>query len=375
MNPYKTKKYLFLITGMVMGGAERVMATMANEFAKRGNEVLIVSLKDSSSDYRLDPRVKIVGAKGNIKSKYKLIRILKLIFSGIKSFFYYLYYLKTYKPDVVLSFLTYSNLLAVITRQLCVRNIPVVISERCDPLKRGYIIKKICEFIYPKADCLVCQSKRVGNYFRKLDGMTNIKIIPNPVSLECIAQTVPENRRKAIIAVGRLNSQKNYNLLIEGFQEIKNDYSDYIVEIYGEGPEYNNLNQKIRALHLENNIFLMGIKNNVMQSVNDAKLFVMTSDFEGFPNALVEAMASGLPVISTDFPTGIAKELIKDGVNGYVVPRNDKKELAKAMVKILSNSELQESMSSENRKIAKQLDIDKILDKWSAVLNKDYKIK
>ncbi len=372
MNQYKTKKYLFLITGMVMGGAERVMATIANEFAKRGNEVLIVTLKDSSSAYRLDSRVKIVGTKGNIQSKYKLIRVLKLILSGIKGFFYYLHYLKTYKPDVVLSFLTYSNLLAVITRLLFVRNVPVVISERADPLKRGNTIKKICEFIYPKADCLVCQSKRVGNYFRKLGGKANIKIIPNPVNLECVAQTVPEKRRNAIIAVGRLNTQKNFILLMEGFQEIKSGYSDYIVEIYGQGPEYNNLNKKIHDLHIENNIFLMGIKNNVMQSVNDAKLFVMTSDYEGFPNALVEAMASGLPVISTDFPTGVAKELIKDGVNGYVVPRNDKKELAKAMVKILSSPELQESMSKENRKIIKHLDTDKIIDKWRAVLNKEY---
>lgn len=372
MDQYKTKKYLFLITGMVMGGAERVMATIANEFVKKGNEVLIVSLKDSSSAYRLDPRVKIVGAKGSIQSKYKLIRIFKLIFSGIKGFFYYLYCLKTYKPDVVLSFLTYSNLLAVITRLLFVRNVPVVISERSDPLKRGYIIKKICEFIYPKADCLVCQSKRVGKFFKKLNGKTNIKIIPNPINVECIAQTVPEKRRKLIIAVGRLSTQKNYNLLIESFHEIKSDYSDYIVEIYGQGPEYDNIHHKIRSLHLENNIFLMGVKNNIMQSVNDAGLFVMTSDYEGFPNALVEAMASGLPVISTDFPTGVARELIKDGVNGYVVSRNDKKELASAMIKILSNSELQESMSWENRKIVKHLDIDKIMDRWSAVLNKEY---
>jgi len=109
MNPNKKKKYLFLITGMVMGGAERVMATIANEYVKRGNEVLIVSLKDSNSAYRLDPRVKIVGAKGSIQSKYKLIRIVKLIISGIKSFFYYLYCLKTYKPDVVLSFVSCYN--------------------------------------------------------------------------------------------------------------------------------------------------------------------------------------------------------------------------------------------------------------------------
>lgn len=372
MNPMKKERYLFLITGMVMGGAERVMATIANEFVKRENEVLIVSLKNADSAYRLDPRIKIVGVKCSIPSKNKLIGIFQLILSGIKGLFYYLYYLKTYKPDVILSFLTYSNLLAVITRLLFVRNIPVVISERCDPLRRGYIIRKICELIYPKADCLVCQSKRVAKYFRKYGKKTNIKVIPNPVNLECVAQTVPEKRRKIIVAVGRLSEQKNYNLLIKSFYELKSDYSDYIVEIYGQGPEYNNLTQKICSLHLENNIFLKGIKNNVMQSVNDAKLFVMTSDFEGFPNALVEAMASGLPVVSTDFPTGIARELIKDGVNGYVVPRNDKAELAKAMAKILSNSELQEAMSLENRKIVKKLDIDKIMDKWSRVLNKEY---
>ncbi|MBU5333630.1 glycosyltransferase [Anaerocolumna aminovalerica] len=368
----KTKKYLFLINGMVMGGAERVMATIANEFVKRGNEVCIVTLKEPKSVYRLDPRIKIVGAKGCVQSNNKVLRLIQLIYSGIKGFFYYLYYLKTYRPDAVLSFLTYSNLLAIMTRRIFVKNVPVVVSERCDPQKRGYVLKKLCEFMYPMADCLVCQSKQVGSYFKRISRKSNIRIIPNPVNPECIAPTLLNKRRNAIISVGRLSPQKNFDLLIKSFHEIICDYPDYIVEIYGQGPEYNNLNKKIRTLNLENNVFLMGTKKNVMQSVNNARLFVITSNYEGFPNVLIEAMASGLPVISTDFPTGAARELIKDGINGYVVPRNNKKELARAMAQILSNPQLQDSMSEANKKIVRCFDLNKIIDQWNAVLNKEY---
>ncbi len=146
----------------------------------------------------------------------------------------------------------------------------------------------------------------------------------------------------------------------------------YIVEIYGQGPEYNSLNQTIRSLHLENNIFLMGTKNNVMQSIYDARLLVITSNYEGFPNVLVEAMASGLPVISTNFPTGVARELIKDGINGYVIPRNNKKELAGAMVKILRDPQMQKRMGEENRKITSRFELNKIIDQWIAVLDRKY---
>lgn len=370
----ETKRYLFLITGMVMGGAERVMATLANEFASKGNEVLILTLKDSYCAYRLDSRVKIKGVGGHVHSKHKWIRSMELVLCGIKSFFFYLNTLRNYKPDVVLSFLTFSNLLAVFVRQIFVRYIPVIISERCDPMQRGFFIRTICELIYPKADCLVCQSHTIGEYFYKRSKKVNIKVIPNPINEECIAHTVPSIRRNVIAAVGRLNKQKNYDLLIDSFYEMRNDMKDYKVEIYGQGPEYDRLKNKIKKLHLEDNIFLMGTKNNVMHSIYDAKLFVMTSDYEGFPNALTEAMASGLPVISTDFPTGIAREVIKEGVNGYVVPVKDKKELVRVMLHILNNPKLQETMSEENRKIIRILDNETIMEQWKNTLNQSYPI-
>lgn len=366
----ENKRYLLLITGMVMGGAERVMATIANELVERGNEVVLVTMKEAISAYRLDSRVKFVGANGTLENNGGIKRKFELIFSGVKGIRFYIKKIKENNPDIVISFLTNTNLMAVIINKVLFKNIPVIISERCDPENRGVILTKIYNWIYPKADCIVCQSSKVANYFNSINSNSVVKVIKNPINEEVISDKIPEKRRKVIVAVGRLNKQKNFSLLIESFNLIKDEFPDYSIEIFGQGPEKDNLFGLINSLSLDNRIKLMGTRDKVMQYAYDSSLYVMSSNFEGFPNALTEAMASGLPVICTDFPTGVAKELIKDGLNGYIVPVGDVEKMALAMKNILSDYNLQERMSKENRKIVKVLNKKQIVDEWVMTMKK-----
>ena len=195
-------------------------------------------------------------------------------------------------------------------------------------------------------------------------------MIPNPVNKNSINIEPIYNRKKKIIAAGRLSPQKNYELLIRAFNRICNCFPEYRVEIYGEGPEKDSLEKLIQELGLQSKIILMGTKLNVIKEEAAASLYVMSSDYEGFPNALAEAMASGLPVISTDFPSGVAHEIIEDGKNGYVVPLGDEEKLAEAMKKILSNSELQEIMSKNNEGIREQLSEAQVYKVWKELFEK-----
>lgn len=358
------KKYLFLITGMPMGGAERVMATLANEFVKKGNQVRLITLKEAVSAYKLDERVEFIGGNADLASSNPLLKKFEIFRSIIKSILFYKKQLKDYNPDIVLSFLTNTNLLAVINNYISRKKYPIIISERCDPRTRSNLLIKLCNKIYPLADCIVCQSNEIENYFLNQDSNVNTVVIQNPINEECINKEYIANRQKRIVAVGRLNNQKNYDLLIDAFSDIEKDYPNHRVEIYGQGPEKDRLQNKVDKLGLSNRILFMGTKQNVMKSVADAQLYVMTSDFEGFPNALAEAMASGIPVISTNFPTGVAKELIKDDVNGYVVPVGDRKKLSEAIVKIISDEQIQAKMSKNNKKLREQLSVDNIVEQW-----------
>lgn len=357
----KTTRILMMIPSMGSGGAERVFATLANELSIRGYEINIITLTSSVCFYRLLPDVKIISAGYEINRKNKLTTFYSMSINGIRSLNFIRKQIKKCNPDIILSFLTHTNILALITH-IFNRNLPIIISERNDPRQRNIIVQLITKYSYPLADYLVCQSEKVVEFFPKKT-QKNIKIIPNPINLDSIVLHSPEKRRKAIVAIGRLFPQKNFSLLINSFNDIKEEFPNYTLEIFGEGFLREKLQKQIDELNLNNRVFLMGVKKNVMEYVYDAELFVMSSNFEGFPNALVEAMASGLPVISTNFSTGVAKELIKEE-NGLVVPVGDQKELSNAIRKILSDKMLRKKMSSNNRKIINMLSTKKIIEKW-----------
>lgn len=357
-------KCIMFIPSMGNGGAERVMATIANSLSEREYDITIVTLTLSTSFYKLNDSVKIINLGNTINRNNKLKEFITLFRSAINSFFSLNKIIKQKRPDVILSFLTHTNIFVLLSRPFN-RKVPIIISERAEPNERNILYKILTKFLYPTADSLVCQSVKVSEFFPRYS-QKKIRVIPNPINEESIPKNIPTQKRKSIVGVGRLFPQKNFNLLIDSFQMIQHKYPEHILEIYGEGYLRQELENKIFEMGLQEKVFLRGIKKNVMQHISDAELFVMSSDFEGFPNALVEAMATGLPVISTDFSTGVAKEIIKSE-NGLIVPVGDKKRLALAITEILSNPEKQLEMQKENRKILSQLNQEVIVQEWHSL--------
>lgn len=353
------KKIFFLIPRMGGGGAERVIANLANKFVADGHEVTIYTPTDTNSFYKLDTRVNFDSAYLRI-SKMKGARQVLMFINGIKFNFIYRKKIKESKPDVVISFLTTTNLIALMNKH---KDYKLIISERYDPYAYNFVRQKIIKKAYPKADFLVCQGKIVADFFKK----ANTVIIPNPIDMSSLPTPYKGEKKKEIVAVGRLTQQKNFYLLINAFSLISKDFPEYILRIFGEGPLRKELEDLIISLDLSERIFLEGAKKNVVEEYKSALLFVMSSNYEGYPNALIEAMAMGLPVICTDFASGTARELVGEK-NGILVPCGNVRAMGEALREILNGSKDLKEMGLENIKVREYLDINKIIKKWYELL-------
>lgn len=340
------------------GGAERVVANLANCLANE-YEVLIYTPTDNNSFYYLDKKVRIEGA-GYKVSKKKIIRPILLGINVFKLYFNFYKKMKIEKPDVVISFLTETNIVALLQAR---RKYKLIISERNDPYRYNALIQIIIKKLYKKADAFVCQSQTVKQYFE----FSNCIVIENPIDTSKLETVYKGERKKEIVAVGRLMPQKNFALLIEAFSKLKKEYSDYILKIYGEGILREELQKQIDNLNLNERVFLVGASQNVTRDYREASLFVMSSDYEGFPNALIEAMAMGLPVISTDFATGVAREFIQEN-NGILVPVGDVNALTKSIETLLANKAKRELMSENNIKMREKFSINIIENKWKKLI-------
>ncbi len=359
------KRCLLFIPRMGGGGAERVMATIANNLCANC-EVLLVSMTDADSFYSLDERVSIIGLGQTINRKNIFTKLFTSAFGGLKALLVLKKQIKNWKPDVVLSFLTEANLISLLLKLMGIK-CRVVISERNDPTARGKISRWFERNFYHKADAVVCQSEKVINFFKEKH-RHKMTVIPNPIAADAIPSRFEGERQKKIVAVGRLDPQKNFKMLINAFSKLPDCFSDYALEIYGGGPLEDSLREQIKSLGIENKAFLMGVKKNVMHYISDAALFVMSSDFEGFPNALAEAMATGIPVISTNFSTGVAKDIVGPE-NGIVIPVGDEEALVEAMTKMLSDEKRWDEMSRANRELLDKLSEENVMKLWNDVLN------
>ena len=353
-------KVLFCLGSFTHGRAERVISNLSQSFSKE-HDLSIILTKKSNLSYPLPP-LNLNYLDDDSKKNNIIIKNIKRLFKMNKL-------IKEIKPDIIISFLpepSYRVLLLKIFNR-----IPVIVSVRNDPKveyksKINYLLMR---FLYPKADGFVFQTKEAKKYFPKVI-QEKSKIILNPLSQDFIKNEIITKRKKRIVNVGRLVPQKNHYILIDAISKLPKKFDDYVLCIYGVGPLKDELLSYIKKLNLEKRVFLMGEIDNVQEEIKDASLFVLSSNYEGLPNSLIEAMALGLPVISTDCPCGGPSTLIKNNINGILVPVNDSITLTNEIKRVLNDSNLASKLGHEAKKIIDYTHPDKINEEWLNYIEK-----
>ena len=340
-----------------------MMSVVANGLVKSGHDVHMVTDYSTANEYPLKPSIKravldgeFVGAteKGRIKRTLRRILQLRKL-------------CKAEQADIVISFMRDSNFRAIFaTRFLKTKNL---ISVRIDP-KIGYRSKKtalLAKALYPFADGCVFQTPEAKAWFSpKIQKKS--RIIFNPVSEAFYGVQGAPLTEKRIVSCGRLNKQKRFDLLIDAFDKICDNFPEYSLDIYGVGELQEQLQSQIDALRRADRIRLMGRCNDVPHTIKDASLFVLPSDFEGLPNALMESMALSLPVISTDCGGGGARALIEDGVDGRIVSCGDIAALSNAIAEALSDPEKAKCCGEKAGEKAKRFSSDCVVSQWEAYI-------
>ena len=348
-------KILMVITGMQSGGAERVMATLCNELSKR-NDIRLLVLKEKKTDYKISDKVEFIA--GNIKNQ-NIIHSIQFVKNQIEE----------WKPDVILSFMTKTNIISLLAKRKANFKSKLVIAERANPYNAKIYLKIIRKFLYPKADGCVFQTKLAEQYYNKILKCKS-KIIRNPLNRDFKIEQFNGERKNKIVSTGRLSTEKNQRLLIEAFSLIADKYPEYFLEIYGEGPLHKELQDYINKLNLEKRVILRGRRDDIQKHIKDAKVFVLSSNSEGMPNALLEAMALGIPSISTDCPIGGPSEIIRNNENGILVPMNDKNNMAKAIEKIITDEKFANKISKNATEVIRYYDAITVCDEWEKYLQK-----
>lgn len=343
---------------MTSGGAERVIAQLANYFTEKNISCRIITTENGEVMYPLHEKIDIVaiGKKSNNKVIDRILRY-KTIRSVVQK----------NKPDVVLTMPEDTGIYAILA--LIGTGIPVYVSERNNPwvmpdVKITRLLRKVA---YPFAKGIIFQTQMAKSFFPKYIQKKGV-VLQNPVDATRIPEPYIGERKKVFSAVGRLEPQKNFPMLIRAFSEFHKREKDYKLVIYGEGRERSNIENLIKELHLENFVSLPGRNKDVLNCINDCAAFILSSDYEGMPNALIEAMCMGMPVISTDCPSGGPRELINNGENGLLIEVNSAEGMKKAMRQIVDGRG--ETLGENAYLTGKKLTDLHVFEEWKDVLFK-----
>ena len=360
------KNITLIVNQLYDGGAARVAVHLANAWAERDRQVLILTtdLGQDAPFYPLHPRV----AHRAMDLRAVSRNPLEAVGRNVSRLLQVRRAIRSSRPDLLVSFLDRNNILCLLaTRGL--RNLPTIISERTDPHGRsiGSAWELLRRLSYPWADCLVTQSAHAMAYF-SASVRDRGRVIPNPVYRPPAA--TPGNGRPArprILALGRLHRVKGHDLLVDAFALVAHLFPDWELRIHGDGPERDSLQARIQAHGLADRITLGPNIADVGSSLRDAELFVLPSRVEGFPNALAEAMAWGLPVISFDCASGPA-ELIRHEWDGLLVPPLDVPALAGAMSRLMADPGERARLAGRAAEVLTRFSAGSIMDLWESAI-------
>ena len=340
----------FIVTQLTGGGAERVASHLANYFVTKdvGVSIICTSAKPMQT-YSTDSKVDVIHlSETKLNFAKKLFKFKKII--------------KQISPDILVSFIPTSGVYASVFKKSI--KAKFVASERNSPIDspKSKLERFFRYFVYNQADGLVFQSLGAKNYFSK-----NIQkkgwIIFNP--LPCTELPEANYSIKRFIAAGRITRQKNYLLMLRAYKKYSGEKKVLPLVIFGRDYSNGEFLKDIHYLHLDNLVTWRDYSGKIWNEMANSSAFCLSSFFEGMPNALIEAAAIGLPIITTDYRPGGASDFVKNGYNGYVCENDDVDSFSSALVDVAGDLQNFQKRAFAHRLYVQQLcDINAIGDQW-----------
>lgn len=349
-------KIIFILASLGSGGAERVVSLLANRMYEDGHDIQIVCLKYNDVYYTLHDKIKVVAATEHASN-----RIMEL--------FWLRKYIQKEKPDVVIPFTEGVYCFTILA--LLGTRIPIIASERLDPAAMSLPRKILKRLLLPYADWLVVQTESIKAYFpKRIQKKTSV--IYNPVNDEafenpCMDSRVQSSKQNRIISVARLYPQKNQKMMIEAFAKIADEFPDWQLVIFGEGPLRSSLELIVKSLQLDGRVLLPGRTEHVVEELRKSKIFCLSSDYEGMSNSMIEAICVGLPIVTTNV-SGV-KELVDDNINGFVVECGDIDRMCSALSTLMGNESLMNCFAQKSFERRRLFQMDVVNNKWNSLIN------
>jgi glycosyltransferase involved in cell wall biosynthesis len=354
-----------VIESLGRGGAERIASVLAGAWVDEGRQVTLLTLvQDDVPVYPLHPAIelrqlRVRGGKANhlLHGIVRQIRSARMLRRAIRES----------APDLIVSFMDIPNVLTLLATQGL--NVPVIISERTHPAYYyiGWHWQILRRLVYHRADALVCMTSPVLSWLQQRIRVKGY-VIPNPVSAPSLAlpavRRVEQKKEHIIVAMGRLSREKGFDLLLEAFSRVAGQHPDWSLQILGDGHLRAELEAQVRILNLDGRVEFKGAVDDPFPLLRGADLFVFSSRFEGFGNALCEAMACGLPAISFECPSGPAA-IVRHGVDGLLVSAEDVAALAVAMDQLMGDNNERMRLAKRAPDVVLRFSLERILALWS----------
>lgn len=351
-------KILFIVRNIGYGGACKQIAITANAMVERNHEVSIFSYNSTTLGQRLNSKINFLHPKSETENKFSEylltpLRIRKLV--------------KKIHPDIIISWRANAGCLTVLAT--IGLNVKKVFCERTDPYLETNKLLKIATKIAEYSDGAVFQTSMARDFYTKLASKS--VVIPNAIGNSTTLPDIQpiESRIKEIAFVGRFEiKQKRQDLMLKAFEIIHKNFPDYKLSFYGDGESMPIVKELVNKLKLNENVIFHGSVKNIIDKIKNARLLIMTSDYEGIPNTLIEAFQAGIPIVTTDCSPGGAKIVVDNEVNGYVVPFRDYKSVAEKAIKLLNDPQLSMKYIINGRKKLDFFEPNKIFDQWENYL-------
>lgn len=360
--------FAFIINSLSAGGAERILVTLAEYYAAKGHKVSIITLSDAPAFYKVDSRIQVLSCDGKVSARkgvgkiWALFSLLAVLRKRIKNV----------APDRIIAFMDQANILTLMVSG----RIPTIVSERIFPayssLLEGQgkttslVFNTLRNLVYRRAYKLVVLTQASARYF---PGSLQSKIVVIPNLVVPPVDETPDYQlpARSIVSMGRLTRQKRFDLLIEAFAQIEKAAADWSVTIFGDGPLHDRLQQLIDSKGLGAKVKLVGLTRTPWASLKQAEIFVLCSDYEGFPGALAQAMSSGRAVIASNCLSGPA-EMISSGYNGLLFRCGDISELVQALQLLIEDPHLRNKLGVAAMGIRESFKAEDFFTAWTKLI-------